>query len=177
MHPVAHPLRGLRASAVAAFCVTSSLLLHVGAGGSVPPVAGYLVAWAVVAAVGYALSGRRWTFGRLLVLLGAGQLVLHPVFEYTSQGAEAGYPPTTMAVAHLAATVLLAVVLAYGERVLWRLAAAAERLMRPLLVLLDAWGLVPAGGWRPVAVAVESAAPAGHAAVPRAERAPPAWAS
>ncbi|MQA04806.1 MAG: hypothetical protein GEV07_19485 [Streptosporangiales bacterium] len=157
--------------------MTSSLALHVGAGGPVPPVAGFLVAWAVVAGVSYALSGRRWTFGRLLVLLGAGQLVLHPVFESTSRGSEVGYAESTMAVAHLAAAVLLAIVLAYGERVLWRLAEAAEQLMRPLLVLVDATGLVPAGDWRPVAVAVERATPASHAALPRAERAPPALSS
>lgn len=173
MHPVAHPLRGLRAAAIAAVCVTSSLALHVAVGGAVPPVAGCLGTWAVVALLTFALSGRRWTFGRLLVVLGAGQLALHPLFEATSVGgSDAGYAPSAMAVAHLVSTLVLAASLAHGERALWRLAEAIETLLRPLLVLVDVADLGPEC-WRPVPVVVETAASAGRAEVPRAERAPP----
>ena len=82
----AGPLRLLRASMVSATCVALSLATHlIGAGSgmhgmSVVAVLGLLMTTVLLTLVLAALSGRRWTLGRSLLALGAGQVVLHAIF-------------------------------------------------------------------------------------------------
>ncbi|MQA76779.1 MAG: hypothetical protein GEU88_21225, partial [Solirubrobacterales bacterium] len=130
MHPAAGPGRALRAVVVAAVCVGCSLSAHVMAGGAAASHPMLFGTWLAVAAVAFALSGRPWTFGRLLAVLGGGQLVLHPLFDATGAPSASGSP--AMPLAHLAASLLLAVLLAHGDRALWRLCALILALLRPL---------------------------------------------
>lgn len=174
MHPAAYPWRGLRASTVAAFCVTGAVVLHVGAGGSPPSFAVFLAFWSAVAVLSFALSYDRWTFGRLFVLLGAGQAFLHPLLEAASAShPEVGYSPVLMAVAHLGSAFGCAAVLARGERALWRLAALADRLVLPLLAVLEPIAPVPSPVRRWVAVVDDGPVRRVGVCTRRAERAPP----
>lgn len=137
-----------------------------------PSTAVLLGAWLAVAAPAFAFAGRRWTFGRLLVVQGCGQLVLHPLFDASASSPAA--ESTLMTVAHLVATLVLAGVLAWGDRVLWRLAAAVAALAKPLrahhaLVVLP----VRAASRLPVTAFTRLPAPLGVTRSPAAERAPP----
>lgn len=111
-------LRIARASAVA-FCVVGlSLLAHVVAGGHPPEPMTLLLVTAAVAAYGGALTRDRLGLTELLVVLGAGQVLLHLVFMLGS-GHHAGGP--VMLAAHGLATIAIALGLAHGERAAWGL--------------------------------------------------------
>lgn len=81
------PLRFLRAFTVSATCVALTLAMHlIGAGSgvhrvSVVAVLGLLMTAVLLTLVLAAFSGRRWTLGRSLVALGAGQVGLHAIFS------------------------------------------------------------------------------------------------
>jgi hypothetical protein len=82
----AGPLRLVRALIVSATCVALSLASHVlGAGSGVPAFSvfaavGLLMTTVLLMLVMLAVSGTRWTLGRALLALGAGQVVLHAIF-------------------------------------------------------------------------------------------------
>ncbi len=140
------PLRLLRGGVLGLVVVALSLGAHTQAGG---PAAPAVVAGVVAAAVlgCCALAGRELSLGRLLAVLLLGQLAVHLVLEFAcSPGAApatsdempamAGMadPPgavqttadaiglsTPMVVGHVAAAILAALVLRYGETLLLRL--------------------------------------------------------
>lgn len=165
----------MRALVVAAACVGVTLSAHVFAGGMVLPPRSLLLVYAAVGAVTYAVSGRRWTFGRLLLALGAAQVVLHPAFDVLGGGTPMGSTSATMVAAHLLAAVLLAMVMARGEAVLWRTAELVAELLRPLAAVFSIRGPVPAGTVLPAlpAPAPELRVPASLVVAPSTERAPP----
>lgn len=175
MQPASAPCRLVRAFVVAAVCVGSTLSAHVLAGGMVVPGCSLLLVYGAVGAVTYTLSGRRWTFGRLLVALGAAQVVLHPAFDLLAGGAAMGRMDTRMLVAHGVAAVGLAAVMARGDTVLWRTAQVVSALLRPLVALLHILVPVRTDAVVPACPAPvpDLRIPAGLVVAPGTERAPP----
>ncbi|HEX6446375.1 MAG TPA: hypothetical protein VF053_14870 [Streptosporangiales bacterium] len=175
MPPATGPLRIVRALVVAAACVGSTLSAHLFGGGMPVPARTLLLIWAAVALLAYAASGRRWTVGRLVVVFGLAQLVLHPLFDLAGGMRSTGSPDTSMLAAHGVAALVLAAVMARGDTVLWRTAEVAAALLRPLAavfglprpVLADT---VPAAG---IAPAPDQRVPASLVVAPSTERAPP----
>ena len=150
-----------RAAVVAGATVFLAAGGHVAAGGALPDpliVAGIL---ALVLVPATALAGRKISAPLMLGMLGSGQLALHWAFDALSVSAPtaAALAPTAshvhvlgalstpvaaghthpdslpMLLAHLAATVLTAFVLARGESVLWALLAWLSPLIRLLKAL------------------------------------------
>lgn len=175
MQPASAPCRLVRAFVVAAVCVGCMLSAHVLAGGMVVPARSLLLVYGAVGAVTYGLSGRRWTFGRLLVALGAAQVVLHPTFDLLAGGAPMGSTDDTMLAAHGVAALVLAAVMARGDAVLWRTAQVVAALLRPLMARLRIPGPVAADAILPACPTPvpDLRVPAGLVVAPSAERAPP----
>lgn len=187
MQLAAGPWRGVRAAVVAVVCVSCSVVGHVAAGGDLPGAATLGSVWLAVAAVAYRLSAARWTFGRLLLVLGGGQVLLHPTFAVAAPASHAAPAPSAVAHVgghaswvmvggHLAAAVVLAVLLAYGDRVLWRLADVVQALLRPLARGVHGVDVVPtatSGGRVLTGHCRHLPVPLDVVVVPAAERAPP----
>lgn len=144
-------LRVARAGAIA-FCVVGlSLLAHVLAGGRIPGPTTLLAVTTVVAGYGGALTRERVGTAELLVVLAAGQVILHTVFMLGG-GEHAGGP--VMLVAHALATVVIGLGLAHGERAAWGLWCWLRPwLLRPRLEQPE-W---PEPGTRPVDTATARA--------------------
>lgn len=174
MQPAAGPWRVVRAAFVAVVCVACSVVAHVAAGGEVPGAGTVAGVCGGVGVLAYALSGRRWTFGRLLLVLGIGQIVLHPLFDLVNPPGAAA-ESAGMVVAHLAAAVGLAAVMAHGDLVLWRLAAVVHALLRPLAGFAGTVvvPVAPAGSSCAVG-GLDLPVPTGVELAPTGERAPPA---
>jgi hypothetical protein len=132
--------RALRACVVAGACTAVSVSGHQWGGGGAPGPGGSAAVAGVAFALALAGSGRRWTFGRLLVVLGAAQAGCHALFASAAGGPASapvsGVPSVLMVAGHALAAVLLAGFLGYGETVLWRVvelsAALAARVRRRL---------------------------------------------
>ncbi|MFW6091795.1 MAG: hypothetical protein ACODAF_07920 [Actinomycetota bacterium] len=129
-------LRVLRGFLLAGGCLALSLGAHVAAGGSVhvPPIMvlyGFLLSAICVAAA----DGQRG-FGGIFAVMAVSQVILHLV---ASGGGHHGASATAvtldlaMVFAHAVGAVVLSVMLAYGERVLWALCSV---LLQPLLALV-----------------------------------------
>ena len=130
----AGPLRLVRALIVSATCVALSWASHVlGAGSGVPAFSvfaavGLLMTTVLLMLVMLAVSGTRWTLGRALLALGAGQVVLHAIFTVvlssqvlsshhhgSTVGSAGG---TSMALCHAVAALLVAVGIAANDSAL-----------------------------------------------------------
>ncbi|MFI6483724.1 hypothetical protein ACIBH1_37760 [Nonomuraea sp. NPDC050663] len=116
-------MRGLRSALVALSTTLIAVAAH-RTHGAAPPlfalVPVVLAAWGVA----YGLAGRRITRRELLALLGAAQLGIHGLSSYLTAPIghhRAGDSSTPMLLAHVAATVLTALLLEYGERMWWAL--------------------------------------------------------
>lgn len=127
-------LRRARVLLLAAAVVGLSVLSHLLAGGRGPGVVPLLVLTVLTAVGVLPFTRARLGLPRLLALLGTGQLVLHVAFERcaalgpATRSAVPGHATTAdlaaavaMLAAHAAATLGLALVLRYGDAVLWRL--------------------------------------------------------
>jgi hypothetical protein len=137
LDPTRGAVRVLRAVVVGAAAVGVSLLGHL-AGQAVVP-SGVTLAASIVAAalVTWALSSRQWTAASLTGLLLAAQSVLHTVFTLGA-GESGGHQLEPMIGGHLAATLVVVVVLTRGESLLWAVVESLSlrvwRLLRPVLV-------------------------------------------
>jgi hypothetical protein len=125
-------LHGVRALLLAAVVIGLSLVAHGLAGGARPGVVPLLVLAALTAVAVRPAARHEVSMPRLIGLLGAGQLVLHLVFEQCAllsavPGASEGHEhPVALARplmigAHVVATFVVALVLRHGESMLWRL--------------------------------------------------------
>ena len=122
-------LRGVRALLLAAAVLGLSVVAPGHAGGADPGAVPLVVLAALTAVAVRPLTRRQIGLPRLLGLLGAGQLVLHVVFDRCAALAPTGAPhthadgasPLAMLGAHAVATLAVALVLRYGDAVLWRL--------------------------------------------------------
>jgi hypothetical protein len=175
MPPATGPLRIVRALVVAAACVGTTLSAHLFGGGMAPPARVLLLIWAAVALLAYAASGRRWTVGRLVLVFGLAQLVLHPVFDLAGGMRPMASTDTAMLAAHGVAALVLAVVMARGDTVLWRTAEVIAALLRPLAAVFTYLSPVAADAVPPAipTPAPDQRVPAGLVVAPSTERAPP----
>lgn len=92
-HPVGGALRAARGLALALVVVGIASTAHLAGGGHLPP--GLLLAGVVVAAgsAAHAATARRLTLPAVLLLLGAGQVVLHAAFTVLAAPPGAGVVP------------------------------------------------------------------------------------
>ena len=170
----AGPLRLLRASLVSATCVALSLATHlIGAGSgmhgmSVVAVLGLLMTTVLLTLVLAAVSGRRWTLGRSLLALGAGQVVLHAIFTVLlaaprdhSRMGQGGVSSMglSMALAHTVAALLIGVGIAANDSALVTYFCLALCRVGSGIGMLSPWRLA---GLIPGAVAVVRAASRGE---------------
>ncbi|MHA7135187.1 hypothetical protein [Oerskovia turbata] len=120
-------LRGVRAGLLATVVVGLSLVSHRLAGGAAPGAVPVLVLVVLTAVAIRGLLRSRLAFGRLLCLLGLGQLLLHYAFEQCAllvtapAHAHAADNPGPMLAAHVVATVAVSVILTHADRALWAL--------------------------------------------------------
>lgn len=141
-------LRASRASLQALLVLGLSASAHTLGGGSAPGPVALAVLGLLLAPVAWWASRRKLAAGRLLVLLGGAQLLVHVALSSMAPGAGHGaaqhvhgaLPPAigaaatsvshlhpamglSMLLAHAAATVIAALLLAHAESVLWRAVA------------------------------------------------------
>lgn len=165
--------RALIRGGTAAFVSTGiALLFHLMAGGAVPALPGLLLPLFLATGVCVLLAGVRVPAVRLLISVGASQLLFHNLFmlgatdlagaAHTHHTASAPVPEESawMLLAHLAAAVLTALALRHGELILGRIGTSMRRLawrfLRPAATV-PAWPtaaparLVDERAWVPVA--------------------------
>lgn len=121
----------MRVLLLAAVVVGLSLVAHGLAGGARPGVVPLVVLTALTAVAVRPLGRHEVSMPRLIGLLGAGQVVLHVVFEQCAllslvpgepvHHQHAAAPMPLMLGAHVAATLVVALVVRHGEAFLWRL--------------------------------------------------------
>jgi hypothetical protein len=120
-------LRGVRAGLLAAVVVGLSLVSHRLAGGAAPGAVPVLVLVMLTAVAIRGLLRSRLALGRLLCLLGLGQLLLHYAFEQCAllvaapAHTHAADAPGPMLAAHVVATFAVSVILTHADRALWTL--------------------------------------------------------
>lgn len=136
-------VRLLRSLLVAALTACSAGIAHVVGGAHEAPVGLLVLLAAVGTPIMFTLSRRRWSFAQIVVVMGLAQVLLHAVMTMSMpaghhvqpQLVEADEGWTQMAAAHIVATVLFSLCLAYGERALaWTLRGVLPHLVVP------AWG-------------------------------------
>jgi hypothetical protein len=151
-------LRLLRASLVSATSVALSLATHlIGTGSGMPgmPVVDVfgllmttvLLTTVLLTLVLTALSGRRWTLGRSLVALGAGQVAVHAIFTVlltsphdNSDGAlTAGW--LSMTLAHTVAALLIGLVITVNDSALDTYFCLALSRVGSAMAVLSPWRL------------------------------------
>lgn len=145
-------LRGFRAASLGVVGFVLALVAHVGAGGATPrPVVLVLLAGPITLAA-VLLTRVRLSPVHVAVSLAAMQVVLHEAFMLGAQaecaaglathemGQGSVFAAEAMVGAHIAATLVMAALLAYGEQVLWFLAGwvRAPRLLPVCLPELPA---------------------------------------
>jgi hypothetical protein len=174
--PATGPLRIVRALVVATACVGVTLSAHLLGGGMPVPARMLLLIWAVVSVLSYAASGRRWTVGRLVLVFGLAQLILHPVFDLAGGMRPMASMNAPMLAAHGLAALVLAAVMARGDTVLWRTAEViAALLLSPLAAVFGLPQPVRTESVPPAspAPAPDQRVPASLVVAPSTERAPP----
>lgn len=158
-------LRGARALVLASFTLLTSVFAHLAGGGRAPDAVAVLGLLAALTLVTAPLLGRPASGRRILLLLLGGQALLHVVLSTVATAPMSGmaadahgslwsggpFPgldpvtsalvPTTgghllMAEAHLAATLVLGLWLAAGERALWAVLTMSVRPLATALAVL-----------------------------------------
>ena len=122
-------LRALRGGSVAVASTVLALTAHVAGGGSAPSTGLGLVATVALGTAATAVADRRASVGGMFVVVGAGQLVLHGLLAALSPAAHSHatvpvVPGSAMLVAHSAAAVLTALLLARADAAVFAVARA-----------------------------------------------------
>lgn len=163
-------LRFVRGGVLAAFCLLLSLTAHVAGGGAPHLSSGLLVAGALLSVVCVAAADRQRGPGGIAAVLAVSQVLFHLLSAGGEHGAAASgtvAPSLTMVAAHALAALVVGLLLAHGERLVWSLVALCGVLRAILLVRLTLVG--PPG--TPLVPAAERAT-VGQGAFPRSG---PAW--
>jgi hypothetical protein len=145
------PLRFLRALTVSATCVALSFAAHLAGAGSgtlvvtVVTVLGLLMVTVLLTLVLVALSGRRWTLGRSLVVLALGQVGLDAIFtllltSHHHDPAAVG-SPASMVLAHSVAALLIGVGIAVSDSALETYFSLASSRVGSGLAVFSPWRL------------------------------------
>ncbi|MBM7864384.1 hypothetical protein [Lentzea nigeriaca] len=132
------PLRRARCAAVGVVTGALAVFAHTSADGHLPDSG---LVFSLVALLTWACSGfarRELTPGRLLVLMGGGQLATHLVLSLASSRHEHEPDPSRMVAAHVVATALTVAVLAVAERTVLMVARALASVLPRRLTPLPA---------------------------------------
>ncbi len=162
-------LRVVRGSLLAAASIAVPAAAHGAAGGGVPVDGPFLFGVALLAVACIALADRRRTPGAIAAVIGLTQPVLHTALALSSHNPATVSPTPRMIIAHAAATVVLTLLLAGGEEVLWSMAALACTVLGAVIRFVVPWSAEPlpaapahrsnAGLPPPRRLAITSAAP------------------
>jgi hypothetical protein len=167
LDPRAGAARGVRALVLAAVAVGIAGVAHTFVDGCVDP-AGLALSLGVCWPLAVALTGRRRGTAGLLLWTAAAQVVTHQVVELTC-GGSAHPAPTSVLLAHGAAVLVTATLLARGDEGLW-VAHALRRLVGLPLPVVPAL-VVP--GLRQPRRTDDTRPPAPVVVTPRVLRGPP----
>jgi hypothetical protein len=132
------PLRRARCAAVGVVTGSLAVLAHSSADGHLPDAG---LVFSLVALLTWACSGfarHELTPGRLLMLVGGGQLAMHLMVSLAVTRHEHETSPSRMVVSHVVATVLTVVVLAVAERTVLTVARALASVLPRRLTPLPA---------------------------------------
>lgn len=126
-------LRALRVTVLASAVVGITIGAHVFGGGQTPDVVPGVILTGLTAVACHLILARKTSFLGLLAILGLGQFGLHHAFEFCAELSSTGLNSSaqmhahhessdaTMLLMHAVATVVVAVLLNWGERSIWRL--------------------------------------------------------
>ncbi len=127
MRPATGSVRLVRSFTIAALCAATAASAHIVAGGEVP-VSAVMVLFVGASAVAWLVASRRVTSGQIVGLLLLCQVVVHLTCSMGSMAMS-----LTMLAMHAVATAVSALVLARGERFVWRVAERLGLRARPHL--------------------------------------------
>jgi hypothetical protein len=127
-------IRGLRAGSLGVGAFVLALIAHVAAHGVVPGPAPLLLLGGLIALAALLLTGVRLSPFRVCLSLMVMQVALHEAFmrlgatgmAEAGMGQRSPWADMAMVGAHVAATAIMAAVLATGEKVLWFLAGVVS---------------------------------------------------
>jgi hypothetical protein len=132
--------RWTRGALVALVTLLLSVTAHVAAGGAVPRPTVLAAAAAGIAGFAVVASSRQWTKPRAVAVVVVAQAGLHSLFSLTAPMTGMAHlgrgPGAVMLSMHLLAALLVALVLARGDAVLWRLAAVLTTVFVMAVALL-----------------------------------------
>ena len=126
----------MRRALLAGALVLLSLIAHAAAADSLPSLAALLGGAAVAGGIAWSVAGHRRSLSSLILILFAGQLLIHASVVALGHHGVGYLPDTRMVFAHLVAAIVAAVLFAWGERIAAKWVRAAARVLGgPRLVL------------------------------------------
>lgn len=139
-------LRVWRGLTLAAASLAIPTAAHVAAGGGVPVQGPFLFSAALLSIACVALADRQRRPRAIAGVIGSSQPLVHGVLALSNHGTATIVPTPQMIAAHAAATVVLTVLLAGGETVLWSMAVLSKTVVGPATRIFVAWmpAVVPA---------------------------------
>ena len=133
-----------RGSALAAASLAVPTAAHAAAGGGVPVDGPFLFGVALLAVACVAIADRRRTPGAIAAVIGFTQPLLHGALALSSHDPATISPTPGMILTHMVATLVLTLLLAGGEAVLWSMAALAATVLGTVTRIPVTWP--PNGG-------------------------------
>lgn len=141
MQPGRGALRIARGGVLAAACLLLAIAGHVGGGGHLPPLPALVVTGLLIGAAFAVLADRRRGLRQLMIASVGAQVLFHAVFAFAGHDQHSllvsGAPAL---VRHAVASLLVAVLAARADGLLWSLVGLLQRAWPPRLVVV-----VPAG--------------------------------
>jgi hypothetical protein len=122
-------VRVWRGLILAAASLAVPTVAHVAADGGVPVEGPFLFGAALLSVACVALADRQRTPAAIAGVIGLSQPLLHGVLVLSSHGTTSIAPAPRMIFAHALATLVLTVLLAVGEAVLWSMAALGRTVL------------------------------------------------
>ncbi|HEX6335483.1 MAG TPA: hypothetical protein VFZ85_00890 [Jiangellaceae bacterium] len=137
MNPGRGTVRVWRGLALATASLAVPTVAHIASEGGVPVHGPFLFGAALLSVACVALADRQRTPAAIAAVIGLSQPLVHGVLALSSHGTTSIAPTPRMIVAHALATLVLTVLIAGGEAVLWSMAALARTVLgakAPVLV-------------------------------------------
>lgn len=132
-------LRVWRGLLLAAASLAIPTAAHVAAGGGAPTQGPFLFGAVLLGAACIALADRQRTPGGIAGVIALSQPLLHGLLALSGHGSAMVVPTPRMLLAHAVATVVLTVLLAGGEAVVWSMAALAGTVLGSAAKVLMSW--------------------------------------
>ena len=136
----------LRRGSLAAVLVLLSLLSHAAAADSLPSLSALLGGAAVAGGIAWSVAGRRRSLSFLILVLFAGQLLIHASLVALGHHGVGYLPDGRMLLAHLTAAVLAAGLFAWGELIVDAWARATARVLGGPRLLLPSISTITTNG-------------------------------